>query len=37
MAVVMAGEWVQSLARLEADLEAAVNTAAEAARKPWWR
>ncbi len=37
MAVVMAGEWVQSLARLEADLEAAVSTAAEAARRPWWR
>jgi uncharacterized membrane protein YccC len=37
MAVVMAGEWVQYLARLEADLEAAVTTAVEAARKPWWR
>lgn len=37
MAVVMAGEWVQNLARLETDLEGAVNTAAEAARKPWWR
>jgi uncharacterized membrane protein YccC len=37
MAVVMAGEWVQSLARLAADLEAAANTAAEAARRPWWR
>jgi hypothetical protein len=37
MAVVMAGEWVQNLARLETDLELAVNTAAEAARKPWWR
>jgi hypothetical protein len=37
MAVVMAGEWVQSLARLETDLESAVSTAAEAARKPWWR
>jgi len=37
MAVVMAGEWVQNLARLETDLEGAVSTAAEAARKPWWR
>jgi uncharacterized membrane protein YccC len=37
MAVVMAGEWAQSLARLEADLEGAVDTAVEAARKPWWR
>ena len=37
MAVVMAGEWVQYLARLEADLEEGVGTAVEAARKPWWR
>ena len=37
MAVVMAGEWVQNLARLEADLEGAVSTAVEAARRPWWR
>jgi uncharacterized membrane protein YccC len=37
MAVVVAGEWVQSLARLEADLEEAAGTAVEAARKPWWR
>jgi uncharacterized membrane protein YccC len=37
MAVVMAGEWVQYLARLEADLGGAVSTAVEAARKPWWR
>jgi uncharacterized membrane protein YccC len=37
MAVVMAGEWAQSLASLEADLEGAVSTAVEAARKPWWR
>jgi len=37
MAVVMAGEWVQSLANLEADLEEAVAGAAAAARKPWWR
>jgi len=37
MAVVMAGEWVQDLARLENDLEGAVSTAVEGARKPWWR
>ena len=37
MAVVMAGEWAQSLARLEEDLEGAVNIAVEAARKLWWR
>jgi uncharacterized membrane protein YccC len=37
MAVVMAGEWAQSLASLEADLEGAVGTTVEAARKPWWR
>jgi hypothetical protein len=37
MVVVMAGEWAQSLARLEADLEGAVSTTVEAARKPWWR
>jgi uncharacterized membrane protein YccC len=37
MAVVMAGEWVQFLARLEVELEGAVSTAVEAARKPWWR
>ena len=37
MAVVMASEWVQNLTRLEADLEGAVSTAVEAARKPWWR
>ncbi len=37
MAVVMAGEWVQDLARLETDLEGAVSTAVEGARKPWWR
>jgi len=37
MAVVMAGEWVQNLARLEADLEEAAGAAVEAARKPWWR
>jgi hypothetical protein len=37
MAVVMASEWVQNLARLEVDLEEAAGTAVEAARKPWWR
>jgi len=37
MAVVMAGEWVQNLAYLEADLEGVVNTTAEAAQRPWWR
>jgi uncharacterized membrane protein YccC len=37
MAVVMAGEWVQNLTRLEADLEEPVSAAAEAAQKPWWR
>jgi len=37
MTVVMAGEWVQNLARLEEDLEEPVTTAVEAARKPWWR
>jgi len=34
---VMAGEWVQNLARLEEDLEEPVSGAVEAARKPWWR
>jgi uncharacterized membrane protein YccC len=37
MAVVMTGEWVQNLARLEADLDRPVATAVEAARAPWWR
>ena len=37
IAVVMAGEWVQNLGRLETDLEPAVNDAVEAARLPWWR
>jgi uncharacterized membrane protein YccC len=37
IAVVMASEWVQNLARMEADLEGAVTAASEAARKPWWR
>ncbi|HEY8737075.1 MAG TPA: FUSC family protein [Candidatus Dormibacteraeota bacterium] len=37
MAVVMAGEWVQNLARLEEDLAQPVATAVAAARTPWWR
>jgi uncharacterized membrane protein YccC len=37
MATVMASEWVQNLAVLEGDLEGPVDTAVEAARKPWWR
>jgi uncharacterized membrane protein YccC len=37
MAVVMAGEWVQNLARLESDLEPAATTAVAAAQRPWWR
>jgi hypothetical protein len=37
IAVVIAGEWVQDLTRLEADLEEAVGAAVEAAQKPWWR
>jgi hypothetical protein len=37
MATVMAAEWVQNLAVLEGDLEGPVNTAVEAAGKPWWR
>jgi hypothetical protein len=37
IAVVMAGEWTENIARLEADLEQPVNAAVEAARTPWWR
>jgi uncharacterized membrane protein YccC len=37
MAVVMAGEWAQNLARLEDDLKEPVARAVEAARAPWWR
>jgi hypothetical protein len=37
MAVVMAAEWVQYLARLQGDLDQATSTAREAALKPWWR
>ena len=37
LAVVMAGEWAQNLARLEDDLEEPVAQAVEAARTSWWR
>ena len=37
LAVVMAGEWAQNLARLEEDLKEPVTHAVEAARVPWWR
>jgi len=37
MAVVIAGEWVQNIGRLEEDLERPVTLAVEAARTPWWR
>jgi uncharacterized membrane protein YccC len=37
IAVVMAGEWVQDLTRMEADLGEPVRAAVEAAQKPWWR
>ncbi len=37
MAVVIAGEWVQNLARMEADLEEPVNSALRAAGTPWWQ
>lgn len=37
MAVVMAGEWAENLARLEDDLKEPVAGAVEAARTPWWR
>ena len=37
MAVVMSGEWVQNLARLEDHLERPVAAAVAAARAPWWR
>jgi uncharacterized membrane protein YccC len=37
LAVVMAGEWAQNLARLVDDLKEPVTQAVEAARKPWWR
>jgi uncharacterized membrane protein YccC len=37
LAVAMAGEWAQNLARLEDDLKEPVAQAVDAARKPWWR
>jgi uncharacterized membrane protein YccC len=37
MAVVIAGEWVENLARLAADLDQPVSAAVEAAAIPWWR
>src|SRR6202171_755902 len=37
MAVVMASEWAENLARLEDDLKEPVAGAVEAARTPWWR
>jgi uncharacterized membrane protein YccC len=37
IAVVIAGEWVQNLARMEADLEQPVEAAVAAARGHWWR
>jgi uncharacterized membrane protein YccC len=37
MAVVIAGEWVQNLARMEADLEQPVKSALQAAGTPWWQ
>jgi len=37
MAVVIAGEWVQNLARLEAGLEETVSAAAVASQIRWWR
>ena len=37
MAVVIAGEWVLNVARLENDLQRPVAVAVESARAPWWR
>lgn len=37
LAVVMASEWAQNLARLETNLGQPVSAAAAAARIPWWR
>lgn len=37
MAVVVAGEWVQNLARLTADLERPAQATVDAARIRWWR
>jgi hypothetical protein len=35
--VVIAGEWVQNLARMEADLGDPVKAAVRAAGTQWWR
>jgi uncharacterized membrane protein YccC len=37
LAAIIAGEWLQQLGELTADLEAPVASAVEAARLPWWR
>ncbi len=37
LALFIAGEWTQNLARLEANLEQPVSAAVSAARIPWWR
>lgn len=37
LALVIAGEWAERLARVEADLEQPISAAAAAARIPWWR
>ncbi|HEV7680348.1 MAG TPA: FUSC family protein [Candidatus Dormibacteraeota bacterium] len=37
MAALIAGEWVDNLARLAAEIEDAVRAAGEAAATPWWR
>jgi hypothetical protein len=37
LAAVIAGEWLQQLGELTADLEAPVDAAVVAGRVPWWR
>jgi hypothetical protein len=37
LALVMAGEWAENLARLATGLEQPVSVAVAAARIPWWR
>jgi uncharacterized membrane protein YccC len=37
MAVVIAGEWVENIARMEDDLEEPVARAVAAGQAPWWR
>jgi hypothetical protein len=37
MAVVIAGEWVENIARLQDDLEEPVARAVAAGQTPWWR